>query len=88
MDYVMRVFEHEYAQANTQFVKLKYRIRPTACTRDQRMFGYRGDHSADWSGYADDIELFLENINDLEKALKILHSLGSVYTSILRKLRQ
>jgi len=75
MDYVMRVFERECAQANIQFVKLKYRIRPTACTRDQRMFGYRGDHSADWSGYADDIELFLENINDLEKALKILHSL-------------
>ena len=73
MDYVMRIYEHECAQENIQFVKLKYRIRPTACTRAQRMSGYHGDHSADWSGYADDIEHFLENIHDLEKALKILH---------------
>jgi len=26
MDYVMRVYEHEYAKENVQFIKLKYRI--------------------------------------------------------------
>ena len=39
------------------------------------MFGYHGDYAADWLGYAVDIELFFENIHDLEKAFKILHSL-------------
>jgi len=29
------------------------------------MSGYHGDHLVDWSGYADDFELFVENVNDL-----------------------
>ena len=36
------------------------------------MSGYHGDHLVDWSGYADDLELFLKNVNDLQKALTIL----------------
>ena len=79
MDYVMRVYKHECAKENVQFVKLKYRIRPTACTREERMSGYHGDHLVDWSGYADDLELFLENVNDLQKALTILHSVFSKF---------
>jgi len=54
---------------NVQFIKLKYRIRPNACTREERMSGYHGNHLVDWSGYADDLELFLENVNNLQKAL-------------------
>ena len=74
-DNVMRVFQQECAQENIKFVKLRYRIRPTACTREQRRSGYQGDHYVNWSGYADDIELFLENVHDLKKALNILHYL-------------
>ena len=56
-----------------------YRIRPNACTREERMSGYHGDHLVDWSGYADDLKLFLENVNDLQKALTILHSVFSKF---------
>ena len=55
MDYVMRVYIHGCAKENVQFVKLKDRIRPTACTREEIMSGYHGDHPVDWSGYADAI---------------------------------
>ena len=39
-DYVMRIYEHGSAQENIQFIRLKYRIRPTACTQAKRMSGY------------------------------------------------
>ena len=74
MDYVMRVYEHECSKENIQFVKFKYRIRTTACTREERMADYYGDHLVDWSGYADDIELFLDTPADLQNALTLLHS--------------
>ena len=65
MDYVMRVFMQKCEENNVKFLKLKYRIRATATTR--------GEHTVDWAGYADDLELAFESISDLEKGLKILH---------------
>ena len=47
--------------------------------REVRMLGYHGDNLVNWSGYADDLELFLENVNDLQKALTILHSVLSKF---------
>ena len=38
------------------------------------MQGYQGEHDVGWSGYADDLELFFENLQDLQKGLEILHS--------------
>lgn len=38
------------------------------------MKGYHGQHDADWSGYADDLELFFETLEDLQLGLEILHS--------------
>ena len=38
------------------------------------MKGYQGEHDADWSGYADDLELFFEKLEDLQKGLEILHT--------------
>ena len=38
------------------------------------MQGYQGEHDVDWSDYADDLELFFENLQDLQKGLEILHS--------------
>ena len=73
MDYVMRVFMQKCEENNVKFLKLKYRIRATATTRDERAKGYIGEHTVDWAGYADDLELAFESISDLEKGLKILH---------------
>ena len=75
MDYVMRVFNELCIKKNIQFLKLKYRIRATACTREERMRGYQGQHDADWSGYADDLELFFEKLDDLQRGLEILHDI-------------
>ena len=41
------------------------RIHATATTGEERVNGYQGSHSADWSGYADDLELFLISAEDL-----------------------
>lgn len=75
MDYVMRVFEHVCSEENIEFIKLNYRIRTTSCTREERMHGYFGDHIVNWSGYADDIELFFENLDDIRKGIITLHSI-------------
>ena len=75
MDYVMRVFEHVCSEENIEFIKLNYRIRTTSCTREERMHGYTGDHKANWCGYADDIELFFETPDDLQKGITVLHSI-------------
>ena len=74
MDYVMRVLHNICSEEDVRFLKLLFRIRGTASTRDERMQGYQGEHDVDWSGYADDLELFFENLQDLQKGLEILHS--------------
>ena len=74
MDYVMRVFNNICSEEDVRFLKLLFRIRGTASTRDERIKGYQGEHDVDWSGYADDLELFFENLQDLQKGLEILHS--------------
>ena len=75
MDYVMRVYENACNIQGIKFLKLKYRIRATATTREERMRGYQGSHFADWSGYADDLELFFVSAEDLQKGLVLLHEI-------------
>ena len=75
MDYVMRAFNNICSEEGIKFLKLKYRIRSTACTREERTYGYKGEHDVDWSGYAVDLELFFESVKDLEKGLELLHKL-------------
>ena len=53
-----------------KFLKLKYRIRATATTRDERA---KDQHTVDWACYADDLKLVFDSISDLEKGLNILH---------------
>ena len=69
MDYVMRIYEDACHNHNINFLKLKYRLRATATTREERMRGYQGNHFADWSGYADDLGLFFDSEADLQKGL-------------------
>ena len=71
----MRVYEDACCKQGINFLKLKYRIRATATTREERMSGYQGSHSADWSGYADDLELFFVSVEDLQKGLVLLHEI-------------
>ena len=72
MDYVMRVYMSICKENNVNFLKLKYRIRSTATTREECASEYRGDHTVDWSGYADNLELAFETKQDLEKGLYLL----------------
>ena len=71
----MRVYEDACNIQGIKFLKLKYRIRATATTREERMRGYQGSHFADWSGYADDLELFFVSAEDLQKGLVLLHDI-------------
>ena len=73
MDYVMRVYMSLCEESNIQFLRLKYRIRSTATTREERAAGYHGQHTVDWCGYADDLELVFETLHDLEKGLNLLN---------------
>ena len=52
---------------------LKFRIRSTATTREERSNKtYQGDQTVDWAGYADDLELFFEDDENLQKGLDTL----------------
>ena len=60
-------------KTDVKFLKLKYRIRSTATTREDRHNKtYRGDQIVDWAGYADDLELFFEDNDSLQKGLQLL----------------
>ena len=73
MDYVMCVFMHTCRAENIKFQTLKYRIRNTATTRDGRSTQCQGDHTIDWSRYADDLLLVFEIAKELQKALILLN---------------
>ena len=74
MDYIMRVFLHMCINEDIQFLSLKYRIRSTASTREERMYPYSGTYTVDWLGYAYDVELFFDSQMELQRALSLLHS--------------
>jgi len=57
----MRVFIHICEVEDIKFLKLNYRTRATATTREERRFCYRGKHIIDWSGYTDDLMLLVFN---------------------------
>ena len=73
MDYVMRVFMHICETEDIKFLKLHYRVRATATTREGRRKPYQGEHILDWSGYADDLMLVFENEDELQRALILLN---------------
>ena len=69
----MCVFMHTCRAENIKFQTLKYRIRNTATTRDGRSTQCQGDHTIDWSRYADDLLLVFENAEELQKPLTLLN---------------
>ena len=74
LDYVMRVFTDLCKKRGIKFLKLEYRIRSTATTRDERNNKtHQGNQTVDWTGYADDLKLFFEDSVNLQKGLEALH---------------
>ena len=74
MDYVMRIYVQKCKEEGVKFITLKYRIRSTATPREIRdAKTYKGEYTIDWSGYADDLELYFEDAADLQKGLVILN---------------
>ena len=74
MDYVMRVFMNLCGEErNIKFLKLNYRIPSTATTREERYNKTdSGCHKMDWVGYADDLGLVFEDVENLQKGLGAL----------------
>ena len=72
MDFVMRVFNEECMCQNVKFLELIYRITSTATTRLDRQQPYNGSHSVDWVGYAGDIEMFFENVENIQKCITLI----------------
>ena len=69
MDFVMRVFLQKCSSKGIRFLNLKYNIPCTASKTSRRTVGY---HEVKWTGYADDLVLFFENVSDMRKAMQIL----------------
>ena len=80
MDYVMRIYTHQCEEEDIKFITFKYRIRSTATPREGRgMKSYRGEHTIDWIGYADDLELYFEDVANLQKGITLLNDTFNPY---------
>ena len=81
MDFVMRTFMDECKAEGVEFLDFNYRVRDeardTTMTRSDK--SYKGRHTVDWSGYADDLELFFKNQQHLQRALIILDRVFTRY---------
>ena len=68
--------EYECSRKNVEFHKVKYNIRKSATSAVQENWRSKreniGEMENSWVGYADDIELFFNEIPQLQKALSIL----------------
>ena len=75
LDYVMRLFLKACEEQEIKFLTFNYRVRSTALSREERKQPYHGQHTIDWCGYADDIELMFEDESNMQKALNLLNSI-------------
>ena len=73
MDYLMRVFVEKCSRQDIQFFKSKYCIPGQAVSAaSASRFAKYGNLIVDWIGYADDLVIFFESSDHLEKGMKIL----------------
>ena len=73
MDYVMRVFVEKCSRQDIQFFKSKYCIPGQAVSAaSASRFAKYGNLIVDWIGYADDLVIFFESSDHLEKGMKLL----------------
>ena len=74
MDYGMRIFMDVCEKREINFLRLNYLIRSTATTREYRAKSSTvGTHNTDWVGYADDLNLLFEDIENHQRGLQALH---------------
>ena len=69
MDFVMRVYLENCRSIGIKFLQLKYRI-PVSATQSNRTTV--GEQPIEWVGYADDLALVFEDVNNLEMGLELL----------------
>ena len=80
MDYVMRIFMEACEKREIKFLRLNYRIRSTATTREDRAkLTTVGTHDTDWVGYADDLNLVFEDNDNPQRGLQALYETFSRY---------
>ena len=88
MDYVMRIFMDVCEKREIKFLRLNYRIRSTATTREDRAKSSAvGTHDTDWVGCADDLNLLFEDNENLQRGLQAHHEtfLGTIWQSVYQK---
>ena len=76
MDYVMRIYDEECQTKGIKFFNLGYRIPSSATTQNRMSIG---SFTMDWIGYADDLALIFEDINNMQQGLHALSEIFSRY---------
>ena len=75
----MRIYTHQCEEEDIKLIT-SYRIRSTATPREgRRMESYRGEHTIDWIGYADDLELYFEDVTNLQNWITLLNDAFNCY---------
>ena len=86
MDYIMRVFIQRSKRHHIKFTKVRYSIPGAAVLPRRHGLGKYGTFDFDWIGYADDLVLAFDDIENLRKALELLNTTLTDYG--MRKLKQ
>ena len=86
MDYVMRLYMERCKNNDVKFLDLQYRIPSTATTREDRHKKTdKGNHEADWAGYADDLTLIFDDERSLQKLWYLITKQRQTRTPRIRK---
>ena len=80
MDYVMRIFMLKCTEKKVKFITHSYLIPEYASSTGTEVIG---ETDISWSGYADDISMYLASIKDLETASSILDQVFEQYQLII-----
>ena len=80
MDYVMRIFMLKCTEENSIFISHSYSIPEYASSTGTEVIG---ETDISWSGYADDISMYLASIKDLQTASRILDQVFGQYQLII-----
>lgn len=80
MDYVMRIFMLKCTEKKVKFITHSYLIPEYASSTGTEVIG---ETDISWSGYADDISMYLASIKDLETASRILDQVFGQYQLII-----
>ena len=80
MDNVMRIFMLKSKEENVNFISHSYSIPEYASSTGTEV---TGETHMSWSGYADDISMYLASIKDLQTASRILDPVFGQYQLII-----